>query len=303
MQKNKYRNVLLILAAVSHLTQAGLGQNIHLAGITQDSLTGERVPYTTIELEGKGVGTLCDSAGVFELTLDESLLNGIVTVRNLGYEPKFIPVSALIHGDTIKLVPQIYAIREVTVTSFQGKNIREKGVADNGPNSATYGMSKWTQIAFFMDNKEGFSGRIKSAGFYIPKVQKYRTPFRLRVYSCDADGQPSDDLLQDEVILQARKGGEWITVDLTPFNLAIPPNGYFVAMEWINAGKQYTYHEVIKGEKLKFYGQKLGLLLHQESPLTWIKFVGEKWRNDGRMVGGGKYGYRNAMIKSEILIE
>lgn len=47
---------------------------------------GDVIPYATLRILHKPIGTLTDSVGVFALSLDGSLLNDTISFSSLGYE-------------------------------------------------------------------------------------------------------------------------------------------------------------------------------------------------------------------------
>ena len=259
--------------------------------------TGKPVPYATVEIIGKGIGTVSEENGTFELDLTSNNARDTLSIRNLGYYSKSVPVSEWLISDTIFLRPQTYQLKEVDIV-WQGSNAPVRlGVTAEGPNTSTYGMVQWTQIAVHMAPAENTNGTIANVQFYVPKSAKSDAPFRVRVYACNPDGSPGDDLLHSSVVVHSKRGDEWVTADLKSQNIEVPEQGCFVAMEWINSGKQYRYNDNINGQKLSFYGQKLGSVIGQEKPLTWIRQVGTDWRPDNKTIAGK---YRNAMIRSEV---
>ncbi|MBL7796866.1 MAG: hypothetical protein JNJ90_10210 [Saprospiraceae bacterium] len=253
-------------------------------------------------MPGKALGSLSDMNGAFTLILEERNQNDTVIVQNPGFDTGMIPVSSLRQKGIVLLRHKIIPLPEVVITAERKQAALEMGITDVPVQPATYGMSTWMQVAGYFENPQKDSGQIVGVSFFVPKTQKTRTPFRVRIYGCDAAGKPSEDLLHDDVILQASRGDEWVFADIGKYGIRLPETGYFVAMEWINAGEKYRYHEKIMGERRDFYGQKLGAALGRETPNTWIKFIGGAWKRDDKVLGGSKSGYRNALIKSKILL-
>lgn len=292
---------LLCLSGVLFLPISS-AQKWTIEGLVRDSSTGEPVSYATLEIPGKALGSLSDINGAFTLFLEQANQNDTVIVQNPGFETAAVPVAMLRQRGIVLLRHKFVQLPEVVITAGGRQSAIEKGITEVPNPLPTYGMSTWMQVAGYFENARKDSGQIVGVSFYVPKTQKTRTPFRVRIYGCDAAGKPSEDLLHDDVILNASRGDEWVFADIGKYGIRLPETGYFVAMEWINAGEKYRYHEKIMSERRDFYGQKLGAALGQEVSSTWIKFIGGAWKRDDKIVGGSKPSYRNALIKSKILL-
>jgi hypothetical protein len=289
--------LLTAIAVLSFLP--AYGQPDNAGGILLEDTTDTPVPYATVELTGKGRGTVSDSDGQFQLSLSGVQPQDTVTIRNLGFVAKSLSVAEWLAGDTIRLHRAVYELAITTVRPVAELPVRQ-GTREPGPNQAEYGMSQWMQVAVYLDNAGERSGVLREVGFYIPRSGKAQSPFRVRIYRPGTAGEPAADLLLTEVILAADKKGGWVRADLSAYQVIIPTSGYWVAMEWINAGDRFHYVEKINGKPYRFYGPKLGALLNQEPPRTWIKHIGKPWKKDDNQIGDGTFGYRNAMIYATV---
>lgn len=77
---------------------------------------GETVPYATLKILNKSVGTLADADGNFALSLKPSLKNDTLSFSSLGYETFLLPVKSI--GDdslAITLTKKPYSLHEVVV--------------------------------------------------------------------------------------------------------------------------------------------------------------------------------------------
>ena len=138
---------------------------------------------------------------------------------------------------------------------------------------------------------------IRSVSFFIGNSGTPTQPFRVRLYKADgAASQPGSDLLGQAVVAAAAKGGSWFTVDLTSHNLAAPPEGFFVGMEWIADGQQLQPADTVGADFTKF--QVLRPTFEFKENRTWTYTIGRGWslltlvNNEGRSY--------NAMIKAEV---
>lgn len=147
---------------------------------------GDVIPYATLRILHKPIGTLTDSAGVFALSLDGSLLNDTISFSSLGYEEELVPISRITGSDTLDIVlaSKPYSIQEVVVMPLKTKIKTFGRTSMSGPFEV--------QIASGKQEGCGVGVRVK-----VPKrawitsvsmgwIQRYdcvrRMPFRLNVY-------------------------------------------------------------------------------------------------------------------------
>ena len=67
--------------------------------------------------------------------------------------------------------------------------------------------------------------------------------FRLRVLSVDTDNKPGKDLLGADLIIDKPEGKQSLKVDLIPYKINVPQEGFFVVVEhiFIEENKFSTY--------------------------------------------------------------
>ena len=149
------------------------------------------------------------------------------------------------------------------------------------------------QVGRFIDNPKNTSGKIEEIILGVGPKGKYNAPFRLRIFSVDAEGKPQKDLLLKNVITRSknRKGGR-VRIDVSAHHLPFPPEGVFVAMEWLHTDlKQYYYStkwrhkykgKIFKGPRHS-YGQQLLIYRLSKPKKYWMC----------RPVWGDSNGWRN----------
>lgn len=105
----------LILAAGILLSWQGLtAQNIR--GKVTDSITGEPVPYATVQFD-KGGGVITNEEGYFQLRPD-GIGSPAVLISCLGYEKKSVALNALsLEGNVIKLKEAVVHLDEVFLSN------------------------------------------------------------------------------------------------------------------------------------------------------------------------------------------
>lgn len=77
------------------LSFIALGNPITFKGLVKDAKTGDCIPYVNIALIDVQKGTTSDHKGFFQIEIDESKLNSIISFSCLNYENIHVQVSKL----------------------------------------------------------------------------------------------------------------------------------------------------------------------------------------------------------------
>jgi hypothetical protein len=91
-------------------------------GVVRDSLTGERLAYATVVLEGVSSGTRTDVKGNFFLESSKNPTR--IKVSYVGYEPKSIPIQPGTHNELQVALSEGTELREITIKpkKYSNKN-------------------------------------------------------------------------------------------------------------------------------------------------------------------------------------
>ena len=82
------------------------------------------LPYTSISVVGKNIGTLSNIDGEFELKIPGTMLNDTIVISCLGYKQYHIPVTQITDAAaTIFLRPTSFPIKEIKVTVINPQDI------------------------------------------------------------------------------------------------------------------------------------------------------------------------------------
>ena len=90
-------------------------QKITLSGSVTDKATGEALPFASVVIKGKPIGTIANSNGEFDFHFPAEYRNDIIVVSMLGYENFEAPVWSMNSG-TIALNKSATMLEEVVVT-------------------------------------------------------------------------------------------------------------------------------------------------------------------------------------------
>lgn len=283
------------------LANCVVAQNIGISGIVRDSKTRDIVPFATVELLKRQIGVAANFQGKFQIQVPDDSFNDTLKVCSLGYKPSQIIIGKLRNDFTnveILLDPQVYSLNEVEIFGVSAGKYRLGNYEDNKNVGGGLLTEQTSQIAVFMDSKKFRNARILNARFFIfGKEGHPEAPFRVRVYGVDPkSGNPGDDLVHESIIVHGKRGGGWLTVDLSKFKLVAPATGYFIAMEWINSGDSYNYQTFIRplNKFVKCYGQICSSSKTIKTSNTWNNILGKGWFK----VGGVES--NNSLIASEV---
>ena len=115
------------------------------------------LPYATISVWNKPIGTISNDDGEFLLKLHPKYIEDTLIISSMGYAPQFIPASHLLDEDIIFLNPVSIRIREVKVTAITPERLLQK-VRENINNN--YSSYTWLMEAFYRET-------VKQDGEYI----------------------------------------------------------------------------------------------------------------------------------------
>jgi len=286
-------------------------QNIELKGQVVDKKTNDAIPYSTLLVQSLKTGTLADMKGAYKLTIPNGNDKDTVIISALGYEVKKMTLSALSKekNGIVKLNKTVYLLKEVVIKPKNPKIINI-GIHDKKPYGPLYGNTFGANIGLFIANKLNIIGLLKSVSFYIRDEGMPTAPFRIRIYSVNpVSKEPDMDLLNENVIVSGKKGGGWLKVDLSKYNIIFPKEGFFVMADQIYSGDQYYYKkevtkkvkdsDVLQKEIRTFYGTMFACTKHNSlEKLTWGRSsIGSPWVTHD-MTSKGKY--YNIMINADI---
>ena len=284
--------VLLLLPALSQ------AQENRITGRVVDAKTKDPVPFASISLREEGTGALTNEYGYFQLAGLEKTSQDSLIVMTLGYDRAAIFIK---RGSTEDLIVELnkrfIELSDVKVTAGKVKNL-ELGSNSNNPGEGMIQGLPGSQYAFFVKNeKKKRLGNVRTVSFYIGENGFPREPFRVRLYKADGNyNAPNTDLLTENVVVSAPQGGQWYTVDLTPYNIIAPEEGFFVAMEWVVSGDKFFTTNFM--DDYTPYGQIMRPTYEFKESRTWNYTLGKGWSLITASNGQGlRY---NAMIRAEV---
>jgi hypothetical protein len=294
-----FKRVLFIVFFLVSLSATTWAQTAQIKGTIVDKDTKEPLPFTSIGLKDEQIGALSNEHGVFIVPAPTKNAQDTLLVVALGYHRKTLLVKRGVAVDNmiIEVPKRAIELGGVTVQAGKVKNLG-LGAKTNDPGEGMIQGLPGSQYAFFVKNdKNKRLGNVRTVSFFIGEHGFPREPFRVRIYKADGNyNAPNTDLLTENVVVSAPQGGQWYTVDLTPYNIMAPPEGFFVAMEWVVSGDKFFATNFM--DNYTPYGQIMRPTFEFKESRTWNYTIGRGW---SLITAANAQGLRyNAMIKAEV---
>jgi len=119
------------------LSQILYSAPIKVQGVVKDSLSKEVLSYASLGLKKYPIGTCSNMNGEFQLIVNDSLANEMITISMMGYESKAYKISD-IKGDYFEILlnPRPIQLDEISVYSDQltGKEVLRKVIKNHNHN-------------------------------------------------------------------------------------------------------------------------------------------------------------------------
>jgi len=180
----KSMRLALIISLLSILTLPGWAQKITVSGVAVDIETREPLPFASIGIKGKSIGTITNLQGEFDFYIPQEYRNEILVIRMLGYGNFESPVWTLATNATsiFELAKSTTVLNEVIVTdSLGGGDILRIALSRIEKN---YPMQPFMMEGFYRDVKKVASTNISlleaAVKIYDEDYAEPRNKYKLR---------------------------------------------------------------------------------------------------------------------------
>jgi hypothetical protein len=255
-----------------------------LTGTVKSMDNGLPLEFAGIQLKNSGKGGITDKNGNFSFQVKRSELNDSIEVSSLGYMKASYLAAGFTEGSghVVYLKLKMINLQAVNIHAkdFKIKKIGNHSILSFG---SIYMDTQGQQTALFIANKKGKKGIISSVSYYLSDKGNVQSPFRVRIYEKDSiSGKPGKDLLKEMLVARPKESG-WFSVDISQFNIGIPKDGFFVAIEGIYPN-EYGKVQAEGNEDLPedgfpntiSYGQRLGYS-KKKGENTWHYSLAHTW--------------------------
>lgn len=232
----------LLLISLSYLGQA---QNIIVSGTVTDTKNNQPVPFATLGIKGKSVGTVANEKGVFNFIVEsnQATAEEQLIVSSIGYEPSTISLARFKEGNqSVKLNPSVNALQTVTI---RPQKFKTKVFGRTGSNTFMT-ANMYTESNHVNDNLGKEQATIlsidencflKDFNMYVTFNRFQNVKFRLNFYSVK-DGLPDQPIIDKDVLFDVNQEKGWVNVDLTKYNIILSGHRKVaVGIQWVESVK------------------------------------------------------------------
>ena len=259
--------------------QAGIAYH-EIEGVVINQVDGTPIPYANIWLKGKQQGTSSDSHGHFKIKVQD-MVSAVLIVSSVGYVRAEIPVES--RKLSIELKPHVKVLDSVLIKDIYHKETTRIGHVDKKGTKRYYGNggNPWVVAQYFPYQHE------YSKTPFIDKISLLTVSnikgavFKIRIIEADKEsGDPKEDLLNEEIIVRAKKGKQLTKVDISNYNVPLDESGVYIAFEWIITpeNKYETTFKSKEGKRNRHlsYEPLVGSETVADGERCW-KFTDGKW--------------------------
>lgn len=266
---------------------------ISFLGVNAQTISGQviskpgniPVPFATVTTQDHQWGINATEEGKFKFDLGLLAKEDTLVVTSVGYYESRIPYRQLREGVMVTLQVHTIQLAEVEIRRTGKKKDIWLGASQQDTHSSVGQISynSIQELALYVPNYIQNEGFINKVGFWISGLGKPKTPFRVRIYK-NENGMPGEDLLNQSLIVKAKRGKGWFNVDVSDYDIPFPADGFFVAMEWIVVpNKEYWFDIKYPGGVIKSrFGQSAGTTLEFKEDFARIRKNGGEWSKYGQ---------------------
>ena len=221
MRRMTNKIILTIFLIIFRLFAFG---QIKFSGTIIDNTTRLPIEYANIGLLEKGVGTVCNSLGKFELLVPDDLVNNLLVISHLGYETTKLKINELKSNSTglkIELKPTSIILQEITVLASRQVSL---GYKPNG-NKVT-GFFKAAGLGLEGGTLIQNNGQVSLTQFNINilKIPFDSLKFRLNFYSVKKDNPSNKINLKDIIFTISKADTGLYSLPLVKENIQVTDN-------------------------------------------------------------------------------
>jgi hypothetical protein len=225
-----------------------------------NAVTGVPIPYASLGIKNKPIGTVADASGhFFPEAFAQASPTDTMVVSCIGYQSLKLVVADLAKlsispANRLALSPQTQALSEVVVRSTSWKRHTIGRDGSSGFTFYNFHLSSDKLPANKLGREVGTilhvtpNSFVEEAYVYIRQKSFRHLRFRLNVRALDSQDHPAASLLtQDVQFAVADSTASWQHLDLKPYNINVgPQNRIAVTLEWLDGAptKQQDWYSV-----------------------------------------------------------
>jgi pimeloyl-ACP methyl ester carboxylesterase len=240
------KHKLAIFILFSLICRLAYAQTIIIEGVVTDAQNHQAVPFATLGIKGKNIGTVADENGIFNFAINAGLADEPLIVSAVGYSPGSIIIGKFKQGkQEISLIQTAITLNTVVIKPDKFKTM----IFGRTGNSTMMVANMLIERDLVNDNlgKELASiipidkhSYLRDFNVHVVFNHFQSVKFRLNFYSVK-DGQPDQPIVNKNILFDVTQRNGWLKVDLTKYNIYL--EGYkeiAVAIQWVKSVKMDT---------------------------------------------------------------
>ncbi|MEO9869855.1 carboxypeptidase-like regulatory domain-containing protein [Ekhidna sp.] len=213
----------------------GFSQDKTIMGVVVDAKTKQPIPYASIGILGRNIGTVSNETGLFRLAIPPRFSGDSLTFSEVTHTRKKLLITSLLHNSEIVVELEEAIIKLPTVVINPGKKKRSYEKLGVKPmfywGSCYANFKEGSQIAHLMKSST-YPVFLSKARIKIGDNTLAKMKMRVRVLEKTTDGLPGSDVFEGAFVSIANLKG-WVEVDLSYANLVFTED-FFVCFEFLN---------------------------------------------------------------------
>ena len=239
-------------------------------GTVVNEKTQKPIDFVNIWIEDFEESTFSDASGFFSIQSNNE--KNTIVFDAVGYEILKLPIAKV--NDTVFMQPIDFMLQEVVLRQRKNKKkltinkIKKKDIEYYGGSSNEH---SWivAQLFPYQEIYNGFPFLNKISFFNMDIDNTDAFKFNVRIYDVDDHGKPGNCLTTENIFCFPKNGKQTSVVDVSAFNIEIPKNGFFIAIENLqkynqknNIGIMYGFCNEKKGSTEYFFRNGKWVLGH-----------------------------------------
>lgn len=241
-----------------------------VSGTILDESNGLPIPYVNVWIKNTRIGATTGENGKF--SIEGAKIGDTILISSLGYANiEFLAEKE----NNVELEVEINQLTEVVIIPM--KNSAEFSIISfkkvnknrNWYNNGHYSLAR------FYERKPDYNKTpfLDQISLITLNTKKKKVVFRLRLVEVGANGEPSENGLSENIILESKSGVHQITLDLKAEKILFPRNGFFIVLDRLNLEENYSFNKIAKIDILQ---PAIGMERTEQEKNTWFGFGG-KW--------------------------
>jgi len=203
------------------------------APVLQGQLRAQRthapIPFVSIGVKGKNVGTVADAQGTFSLRIPPQVAADSLTFSAIGYQPQTVAIAQLVatQQHDFLLVEKPTVLPAVVVRARAPKT-RRLGTTTHNPFLWGSAQQKQTQdIVEFakLIPLANTPSELVQAHIFLRRPTVDTVTFRLNFYRAGTE-RPAERLVERTILVRTAIQNGWLTIDLAPYALTLQTDFY-----------------------------------------------------------------------------